>query len=548
MQSHEATARDDRVIAEFVAAGNNEKVKQADQLVTLALDLFEIRISDLSEPFAVRRDRPGIALMFKGARDALRSTLAKEFRQRHGKTPSATALADAMMALQGEALDADPEPVHLRVARHGDGIVIDLGRQDGQVVLVRPASWEVLDRSPVIFRRTVLAGELPLPERGGDVEQLHDLLNVNTDTFPLVLAWLVASYLPNIAHPVLMLGGEQGSGKTSVVCCIGSLIDPSPAQVRSQPNDPEGWCMAASGSWLVAVDNVSVIKGWWSDCLCKAVTGDGWVRRKLYTDSDLAVLAFRRVVALTSIDAGALRGDLGDRILLADLDPIPASRRRSETELGEAFGRARPLMLGAVLDLLGKVLAALPQVRLKELPRMADFAKVVAALDDIRGTNALDLYLHQGDRVVREVLEADAVAGAITSLGNFTGTAAELLRAIAPEPRAPQGWPTNPRALVARLKRLVPALRQTGIRVHFSRTNRARTIEIEKVGTESSPPSFASLCEGKPSDAKVTIGNLGDDGPDRLSRQHPRGIDASDGGDDLLPPLTVEGSEQWEAI
>ena len=54
------------------------------------------------------------------------------------------------------------------------------------------------------------------------------------------------------------------------------------------------------------------------------MTGDGLVRRKLYTDSDLAVLAFKRCIVLTSIDHGALRGDLGDRLLLVDLERIAA--------------------------------------------------------------------------------------------------------------------------------------------------------------------------------------------------------------------------------
>jgi hypothetical protein len=52
----------------------------------------------------------------------------------------------------------------------------------------------------------------------------------------------------------------------------------------------------------VVLDNISGIPDWLSDALCRAVTGDGMVRRRLYENDDLTVLAFRRVVALTSID------------------------------------------------------------------------------------------------------------------------------------------------------------------------------------------------------------------------------------------------------
>ena len=39
------------------------------------------------------------------------------------------------------------------------------------------------------------------------------------------------------------------------------------------------------------------------------------LRRELYTNSDVAVLAFRRVIASTGIDPGLLAADLADRML-----------------------------------------------------------------------------------------------------------------------------------------------------------------------------------------------------------------------------------------
>ena len=351
----------------------------------------------------------------------------------------------------------------------------------------------MLDVSPVIFRRTALTGELPLPEHGGDVKLLRELLNVNNETWTLILGWLIAALLPGIPHPVLMLGGQQGAGKSTTARVLGNVIDPSPAPLRSQPSEIESWAMAAAGSWSVAVDNISVISGWWSDALCRAVTGDGWIRRKLYTDSDLAVLAFRRVVLLTSIDAGALRGDLGDRLLLADLEPIAAERRRSEAELDRALAASRPRILGALLTELSAVLRTLPHIKMVSLPRMADFGRVLAALDKLHGTNALDAYLAQRGRVVEDVLEADPIAEAARSLEGWEGTAGELLKRITPDGIRPQGWPGNPRALVARLKRLVPALRQVGtvIIFHGERTNRGRLIEVARRQSQQSQQSFS---------------------------------------------------------
>jgi len=463
----------------------NDKPSQAERLVRLALERYRIGRTDAGEAFAVEKDGPNVAIMFRGSRDALRSTLAREFRRIEGTTPNASALADALTALHGEALDAESEPVHLRVAEHDGSIVIDLGRADGKVVLVRSGVWEVLDPSPVLFRRTALTGELPLPVPGGDLQLLRDLLNVTDESWPLVIGFMVAALIPSIPHPIALLGGEQGAGKSTGARHIVALIDPSAAPLRSQPRDPEGWAMTASGSWAVVLDNISAIPAWLSDALCKAVTGDGWVRRALYTDSDLAVLTFRRVVMLTSIDAGALRGDLGDRLLLIDLHRIPEAQRRGEVELDRLFAERRPLIFGALLDLLASVLIELPKVELDTLPRMADFARVLAAVDTVTGGDSLNTYSNQRGRIAGDVIEADPVALAVVKLtdhdGSWSGTSGELLTRITPE-RPPKGWPANGQAMTGRLKRLIPALGQTGITVTIpdTRTRHGRIITITR--------------------------------------------------------------------
>jgi hypothetical protein len=65
-----------------------------------------------------------------------------------GRTPGASALADALNVLAGEALDAEAEPAHSRLAAYAGDVVIDLGSADGSAVIVRPNGWEVANRSP----------------------------------------------------------------------------------------------------------------------------------------------------------------------------------------------------------------------------------------------------------------------------------------------------------------------------------------------------------------------------------------------------------------
>jgi hypothetical protein len=170
--------------------------------------------TDKDEPFAVEREGPNLAVMLKGSSDALRAKLARLYQQRTGRTPGAAALADAMNLLAGEALDAEAELVHLRLASYRGRVLIDLGHADGRTVIVEPGGWEIVECSPVLFRRTALTGALPIPERGGTLAELRDLLNVTDESWRLIVGWRIAAKLPDLPHPMLLLFSLQGTGKS----------------------------------------------------------------------------------------------------------------------------------------------------------------------------------------------------------------------------------------------------------------------------------------------------------------------------------------------
>jgi hypothetical protein len=545
---HLADAADERA-DEDVGAGIARR-STADLLVELAVSRYRIGRTEADEAFAVETDGPNVALMFRGSRDALRSSLSRAFREEHGRTPNGSALTDALTALQGEAHVAKAEAVHLRVAESDGAIIIDLGDSTGRAAVVRQAGWEVVDRSPVLFRRTAATGSLPVPVRGGSLRQLRELVNISTETWPLAIGWLIAALVPNIPHPILLLGGQQGTGKSSGARQLGGVIDPSPAQLRSQPRDVETWAISAAASWLIAVDNVSSISEWWSDSLCKAVTGDGWLRRKLYSDGDLAVLAFRRVVLLTSIDAGALKGDLGDRVVLVDLEPISETQRRTEREMESCTLSARPRIFGALLDLLSNTMAELRTTELARKPRMADFAELLAAVDraarraDIADNSALEVYLGQRERIAATVIESDPFALAVLQFaeaqGEWRGTAGGLLAHLTPE-RAPQNWPKTPQGVGGRLKRLIPALEQAGITITNSREGHARTrqyvisrsstmVESETSASSAATelPQSTNVCSRTTSDP---CGQLCESGCPQRDMQYPANTTPEDNAD-----------------
>jgi hypothetical protein len=251
-----------------------------------------------------------------------------------------------------------------------------------------------------------------------------------------------------------------------------TLIDPSTAPLRTAPRDETQWAVQAVGSYVVTLDNISTIPPWLSDALCRASTGDSVLRRALYTDSAISVLAFRRVVTLTSIDTGALRGDLGDRLLMLELDDIDPASRRDEAEVVAVFKEMRSRVLGALLDLVSLVVAKLPTVNPTVKPRMADFGRVLAAVDTVIGTDALTTFINQRDEIFADVVSGDAVAMAIKEFveeepdGTWEGPLAQLRPLIACRVD-PHLAPRTERALSSTLKRCETALKSVGVLVEL---------------------------------------------------------------------------------
>ena len=165
--------------------------------------------------------------------------------------------------------------------RNPKTIYIDTGRLDGQVIRVVDGHWTLIPSAPVRFLRTKLTGESSLPATEGDLKLLWNFINVAEEDRSVLLAVMVAALVQcDAPHPVLALFAEQGSAKSTTTRMIVDLIDPSPVPLRQAPRDAESWVTAAAGSWVVALDNLSGIPPWLSDSLCRAVTGDGSVKRE----------------------------------------------------------------------------------------------------------------------------------------------------------------------------------------------------------------------------------------------------------------------------
>lgn len=123
------------------------------------------------------------------------------------------------------------------------------------------------------FRRTKSMLPLPAPERGGSLDLLRRLVNIDEADWPLVVAWLVGALRPRGPYPTLALFATQGAGKTFTAKCLRALIDPNTSPLRCEPRDKQDLAIMANASWCVAYDNLSHLPAWLSDATCRLCGG-----------------------------------------------------------------------------------------------------------------------------------------------------------------------------------------------------------------------------------------------------------------------------------
>jgi hypothetical protein len=239
------------------------------------------------------------------------------------------AFKEASHLLSAEAA-RNPREVALRIGGHEGRWYIDLGGLSEEVLEVSEQGWAVVGVSPIPFMRTALTQPMAKPIRNGNIADIFKFFNIPDHLRDLFIGVLVASIFESIPHPVIQFDGEQGSGKSFAGQLFTDLLDPSTLPRRKPPKDIETWTTTAQGSYVIGIDNVASISSFFSDALCRAVTGEGNVERELYTNGGLYISRFRRIILINGIRITGIQDDLADRLIRFKLPVIPDSERRTE--------------------------------------------------------------------------------------------------------------------------------------------------------------------------------------------------------------------------
>ena len=479
---------------------------QAQLMVELAEEakLFHAPDGDAYASVQVGKYTETWALRSKG----FRKWLGYKFYLTFGKTPGIQATQEAIGVLEGKAqYDSPQELVFTRVAAFNARIYHDLANEVREVVEISADGWRVVQNPPVHFRRPKGMLGLPHPDAAGSVTLLRDLINVGDDkNWALALTWLVAALRGEGPYPVLILQGEQGAAKSTTARFLRRVIDPSKALVRTPPRNDHDLLIAANNSLVISYDNLSSIPQRLSDALCRLATGGGFSIRELYTDQEEIIFEAMRPVMLNGIDHLPERADLADRAIILNLPRV--ENRVEERVLNRQFETALPGIMAGLYTALGMTLRRLPEIKLVQPPRMADFAAFGVAAEPGLGLKDgafLNAYLDNRSNAVDSTLANDVVAAALRTWAEKLVTPAEwegecqellyeLQRKVDEKVLKSKEWPGSPKGLSNKLRRLVPFLREVGIDVCFPEsgkkgTNGKRNLTIRRIDRQNTAPT-----------------------------------------------------------
>ena len=478
-------------------AGKKSKADIAVALMNKSATFFH---TPEKEPYAVIR---------KGGHFEVWSVRSKEFElwlrylyYRH--TQSALKKPDLNTAIQeAEAValfEGHEEEVWLRVAQHEGAIYIDIVNTSWEQIEITQENVRVvrLDESPVKFRRPKGMRALPYPEQNGNLKNFGELLNLRGDgDLCMVLSWMVGALHPTGPYPILIIQGEQGTGKSFLSKCIRSLLDPSTVPNRTLPRTERDLAISAEAGRILCYDNVSGIKDALSDAFCRIATGGGFGTRTLYTDKSEELFSSTRPMIFNGISDLVVKHDFADRALVVTLQPIPPENRRSESDIQQHWQAIKPLVLGALCNAVMVALRRHQDIQLDRSPRMADFAKwVVAAEPALPWKEGRFMAEYEANRfeLIEVAIESDPISLSVMEMmkhedgaKEWTGTPTALLKELAgyvPNNGAnKKGLPQAPNIFTNRLRRVQTFLRAKGIDVEHSKSGtRSITLKMRSQG------------------------------------------------------------------
>lgn len=379
----------------------------------------------------------------------------------------------------------------VRMGEYNGKFYYDLG--DDEFVEITDESYKIVKSTPLCFLRndTMLSQCKPKYSEQLDIWKLKEFINVKSeDELKLLVINMISYFIPDIPHHIIILIGNQGSSKSTVCRMIKKLVDPSTVDIYSFPRSKEDLVLHLNNAYLIPYDNLNRIKEEYNDIFCQVATGGNFLKRRLYSDSNLVSYSLKRALILNGINIATDKPDLLDRSIVLHLKTIQNDQRKTESEIFEKFDKLIPYFMDHIFDTVSYARSIYKDLDLKELPRMADAVKWSCAIAEALGISSkeyLDIYTKNQNNINVEIIATNSVADTIIDLmykkDNWKGSVGALWiklndKACFKEIDKDKTWAKTPSQLSRNLNILKTNLEKIGIFYEIRNVGTHKEIEI----------------------------------------------------------------------
>ena len=293
-----------------------------------------------------------------------------------------------------------------------EGIEYNLADERNQVIAIKDGSWQISEDPE--YRFLTSSSQLPqvMPMRSSASLEalLKPLVNLKGDDLILFAIWLAQGFSGG-SHYGLLLSAQRGSAKSTLTRLVNRIVDPSRAGAMQLQKKLQDFQDVLADNYLCCYDNLRVIPEEHSDAMAAAITCSTVAKRVLYTTNEITYMRLHNLMVLNGVNLFPSESDLAERFLYFELKKLTGDQLRSEREIEQLFNQSRPLILGAIFDLLAKATLLVKQPVSVKPTRMCN-----SYLEMLAIARAMGMSEERFDQIIRANIAAMQRACADTPL------------------------------------------------------------------------------------------------------------------------------------
>jgi hypothetical protein len=383
------------IYKDYAEERDKHKVSDAEHLVYLAKSQIKQQFRDQTGAFYAVIERNGHDELFKMGSEEFKRCLSKLYFDSETKNKVITQVTINNAKRLLESFTTETRTLHNRIVKIGDTIYYDLNNEQRQCIKITKYGWEIAG-NPILFlsgdpNREQVQPRLPFAVVASTdrnrrwVRDLIDKFYIKHEYQRTIAEiYVIALFIPDISHPIILPTGPRASGKTLLLRSIRQIVDPRPvlALVERLPRDDKDRRVAIHNSYFACFDNENHLSSDLMDEICTWVTGISMSVRELYTTDEMRTFSAQRALGITGINIPITNSDALDRAFIVDMESVPdgfdensESKLIAENKFIDEIRKSVPDTLAYIFDILVKCLERYDEVEkyVKPNHRLADF-------------------------------------------------------------------------------------------------------------------------------------------------------------------------------